>query len=208
MKKIVLLVAALVLLVMNGCLFVEAVEVRIRFFGNDQPPEVTLIYHNLSSDAESETRLKEDFADMISSWQSNADSLELAEKGFQLKDQQLYLEDGKLQARRLAVVTGNLAETLRESGQSAVAGELLSNDERMLVIDASEGTITATNAKVYKTGWNFVLTWPKEMREIYWIQRVPTNTDEYRQARRNRPVFVKMFETFQQEQAAGANERQ
>lgn len=44
--------------------------------------------------------------------------------------------------------------------------------------------------------------------EIYWIQRVPTNTDEYRQARRNRPVFVKMFETFQQEQAAGANERQ
>lgn len=95
---------------------------------------------------------------MIASYQSNADALELAEKGFELKNQQLYLEDGKLQARRLAVVTGNLAEALQESGQSAVAGELLSDDERMLVIDASEGTITATNAKVYKTGKNFVLT--------------------------------------------------
>lgn len=60
-----MLFAALVLLVMNGSLFVEAMEVRIRFFGNDQPPEVTLIYHNLSSDVESATRLKEDFADMI-----------------------------------------------------------------------------------------------------------------------------------------------
>ncbi|MDZ7266309.1 MAG: hypothetical protein ONB48_04475 [candidate division KSB1 bacterium] len=166
MKKFALLAATLVLLVMNGCLFVEAVEVRFRFFGNDQPPEVTLIHHNLSSDAESATRLKEDFADLLSSWQSNADSLELAEKGFQLKSQQLYLEDGKLQARRLAVVTDNLAEALRESGQSAVAGELLSNDERMLVIDASEGTIPATHAKAYKTGKNFVLTWPEEMREI------------------------------------------
>lgn len=198
MNRIVLLIALLAIFVMSGCLFIEAVEVRIRFPGKDQPPEVTLIYHNISSDAENQEKLQKDFEELLEYWQSKKDSTELAEDGLLLQHRDIDIIEGKLQVKTQALLTGTISEAFGEGGQSMIEAGISSNGERILIMDGKEADVTATNGKVFKTGKNYIVVWPEDLTEIYWIQRMRHSPDDVKQAQRNRPAFINMFNHYVQ----------
>lgn len=54
-----------------------------------------------------------------------------------------------------------------------------------------------------KTGKNFIVAWPEDLAEIYWILRLlpgtdgfKTSSEDFERAKRNRPAFIKMYEDY------------
>jgi hypothetical protein len=190
MKPFIPLAAALALLVVSGCLLPEKIETRIRFNEENAPAEVTIIYHNMSSEAKDDEALQSDFRELIDSWKGDKYLVQQAKQGLILKDRQVYLENGKLQAKELSVPT---EENFLEEGDMVI-----SRGERIVIVDADDAEIIETNGKILRTEQNYVIVWPEELREIYWIQRLLYDDEDKTRLERNRPKLIKMFEAYQQ----------
>jgi hypothetical protein len=190
MKPFIQLAVALALLVSTGCLMPEKTETRIRFNEKNAPAEVTVIYHNISSEAKDEEALQSDFRDLIDSWKGDQYLVQQAKQGLILKERQVYLENGKLQAKELSVPT--------EENFLVEGDMMISHGERIVVIEADEAEIIETNGKILRTEENYVIVWPEELREIYWIQRPVFDDEDNKRIERNRPQLIKMFEAYQQ----------
>lgn len=190
MKTFIFFIAIPALLAGSGCIIPEKIETRIRFNEKNAPAEVTTIYHNLSSEAKDEEALQSDFNDLIDDWKGDQYLVQQAKQGLILKDRQVYLEKGKLQAKELAVPTeGNFLEE---------EDMMISRGERIVVVKADDADIIETNGKILKTEHNYIIVWPEELKEIYWIQRGRYDEEDQKRIERNRPKLVKMFEAYQQ----------
>ncbi len=192
MKHSVQLAAALALLVVTGCLIPEKTETRIRFNEKNAPAEVTVIYHNISSEAKDEEALQSDFRDLIDSWKGDQYLVQQAKQGLILKERQVYLENGKLQARELSVPT--------EENFLVEGDMMISHGERIVVIEADDTEIIETNGKILRTERNYVIAWPETLKEIYWIQRPAFDDEDNKRIERNRPKLIKMFEAYKQKE--------
>lgn len=190
MKPFVYFIAVLALLFATGCILPEKIETRIRFNEKNAPAEITTIYHNLSSEAKDEETLQSDFNDLIKDWKGDQYLVQQAKQGLVLKDRQVYFEKGKLQAKELAVPTD----------ESFLTGEdmMISHGERIVVVKAEDADIIETNGKTLKTDQNYIIVWPEELKEIYWIQRGRYEEEDQTRIERNRPKLAKMFEAYQQ----------
>lgn len=190
MKPFIHFVAIPALLVATGCIIPEKIETRIRFNEKNAPAEVTTVYHNLSSEAKDEEALQSDFKDLIDDWKGDQYLVQQAKQGLILKDRQVYLEKGKLQAKELAVPTD----------ENFLTGEdmMISHGERIVVVKAEDADIIETNGKTLKTDSNYIIVWPEELKEIYWIQRGRYDEEDQKRIERNRPKLIKMFEAYQQ----------
>jgi hypothetical protein len=188
MKHFVHFAAALAILATSGCLMPEKIETRVRYRDNGAPPEVTTIYHNISSDAKNDEDLRKDFDDLISDWTGDHYLVEQVKEGLIVKDRQIYIEKGRLQAKMLAIpAEGNFFEDM-----------MISRGERIVVVKAEDAEIVETNAKILRTEQNYILVWPLDLKEIYWTQRWNPDPEDRTRCERNRPKLIKMFEVYKQ----------
>ena len=186
MKYMSLLLGLVFMLTMSGCLFFEKIETRIRFFDNDTPPQVTTIYHNISSIADKEKEVEEDFRELIDHWKGDKFLIEQLKEGLLVKDRQLLLEGDSINFKVSAILT------------EGYYLDLVAKGERIMIIeDADESKILETNGKVLKTEENFVIVWPEELKEIYWIQsHVSIDDDDRKQIDRNRTSIVEKVRNY------------
>jgi hypothetical protein len=201
MKRLVHFIAAAAFLALTGCLLPETIENRVRFVDKNTPPQITVIWHNISSDAKNDDELKKDFDNFIQDQiEDQDDSLQsdlfvgAREKDMLIKERKMYVEKGKLEFRVSAIPADNDIEDLASGG------------ERLLVLDMEEaGLIEETNGRLFKTDENYIIVWPETMKELYWTQRIISDKlkdkkdrDEVERWKHNRPKIVKMFEAYQQ----------
>ncbi len=181
-------IALLLILGFSGCLFVEKIETRVRFLGKNspsgepQPAQVTILYHNISSDAENEKKLQEDFEELLKGEKGEGSEDEI-EEGLIIKKRHVYIENGKINVR---------AEAVPEDGKIE---DVIANGERILVLAKQEDNeLIETNGKVFETEENYLIVWPVRLEEIYWIQRLQPDNDGKAAIERNRPKLVRMLE--------------
>lgn len=176
---------AAVLITLTGCLLPETVENRIRYVDQNTPPQITVIWRNISSDAKNDKELQEDFAELVKEADSaDTDVFVGLKKGLIIRERQVYIEDGKLNVRISGIPATGPFE------------DLASNGERMLVLDMEEAGRVETNGTLLKTEENYILVWPESMKEIVWTNRlVPGESNEdLKRWEQNRPALIKMFE--------------
>lgn len=77
---------------------------------------------------------------------------------------------------------------------------VISRGERIVIVDADDAEIIETNGKILRTEQNYVIVWPEELQEIYWIQRLLYDDEDKTRLERNRPKLVKMFEAYKQKE--------
>ncbi|MCG3119189.1 MAG: hypothetical protein ALAOOOJD_01534 [bacterium] len=200
MKPFVLCLAAAAFLALTGCLLPERIENRVVYHDKNSPPQVTVIWHNLSSDAEDEEKLQKDFDDLIKDQiEDKADTLEsdlflgARNRDMLIKERKLYLENGKLQLR------------LTATPANKEFSDLTSGGERLLVLDMEEAGAVETNGKLFKTDRNYIIVWPETQKELYWVQYFMAKTPKDKEEREawerwkaNRPKLIKLFEAYQQ----------
>jgi hypothetical protein len=192
MKSLAYSIAAAMLISLAGCIWPEEIETRVHYVDKN-PPQITVVWRNISSTAKDEKELKEDFDELVKDLEDSTASDLIAgiNKELLIKDRQIYLQGGKLQAKMSAVPSDDKFE------------DLASNGERLMVVDSEDGRIIATNGKLLKTGRNYIIVWPESLKEIYWIQSlIPDAPDrdkeDWERWKQNRPKLVKMFEAYQQ----------
>jgi hypothetical protein len=192
MKSLAYSIAAAMLISLAGCIWPEEIETRVHYVDKN-PPQITVVWRNISSTAKDEKELKEDFDELVKDLEDSTASDLIAgiNKELLIKDRQIYLQGGKLQAKMSAVPSDDKFE------------DLASNGERLMVVDSEDGRIIATNGKLLKTGRNYIIVWPESLKEIYWIQcLIPDAPDrdkeDWERWKQNRPKLVKMFEAYQQ----------
>jgi hypothetical protein len=191
MKHSVQLAAALALLVVTGCLIPEKTETRIRF--NEKMRRLKLPSFIIIYRARPKTRsAPKRFRDLIDSWKGDQYLVQQAKQGLILKERQVYLENGKLQARELSVPT--------EENFLVEGDMMISHGERIVVIEADDTEIIETNGKILRTERNYVIAWPETLKEIYWIQRPAFDDEDNKRIERNRPKLIKMFEAYKQKE--------
>jgi hypothetical protein len=198
MKPFSCFIAAAAFLVLTGCLIPETIENRVRYLDKNSPPQITVIWHNLSSDAKNDEELKKDFDNFIADQiEDQDDSLQsdlfvgARKRDMLIKERKFYVENGKLQFRVSAIPANNDVEDLASSG------------ERLLVLEMQEAGLIETNGKLFKTERNYIIVWPETVKELYWIQRLipevlKDDRDELERWKKNRPKIVKLFEAYQQ----------
>jgi len=183
--------AAVVCLVFfSSCLTAERTEIRIRYDEKDVPIEVTIRYSGISSDEEKEVDLAKDFQRMLDSWLGDAQLVDWAKKGFAVRERKVFLEGGKLQGREVLVpVENDLSDWFDEK-------LIVSNGERILVLDKDDGRIVDTNGKVVESEKNLFVVWPESAREIYFVQdyRSSWRPDAAKVIDRNAAELAKRFE--------------
>lgn len=188
-------IAVLLLLGASGCLFVEKIETRVRFLGKNSKTgepaqtQVTILYYNVSTDAETDQKLQEDFEELLKSEKAEG-SEEEVEDGMIIKKRHVYVEKGKINVR---------AEAVPEHGKIE---DVIANGERILVLEReSDNELAETNGKVFKTEENYIIVWPESLEEIYWILRLHPESDADKAAiERNRPKLVRMLEAHSKQQ--------
>jgi len=191
MKTILHLAALLALLSTSACVFVDTVETRVRFHDDGSPPEISITWRDISSSAGDPDELKEDFQNIVDAWKSDEYVAERAENGMAIKDRQMYVENGVLNFRESGV--------LIDSTEGSEWQFLVSHGERILVVDADDAEILETNGKVLETESNFVLAWPENLEEVYFLMRLGEAEEEDREdIDRNRPQLIQMFEAYVQ----------
>lgn len=184
MKRLFSFVAALLLFGMSGCLFIEKLETRVRFIKKDkdtpEQAQITLVYHNISSDAKDEKGLQKDFDELLKAVIKAGGESE-TEDGMIVKKREIAIANGKINVR---------AEAVPEDGKIE---DVIANGERILVLERDEETeLVETNATVFKTKENYLLVWPESLEEIYWIQRFHAESAEDKDAiARNQPELVR-----------------
>lgn len=191
MKHTSYMLSALLLLGASGCLFPEKIETRIKFkekakfTGEAAQPEVTIIYHNISSDAKEDDDFQKDFEELLKANQKIG-AEEETQDGIIVKERSVSIAAGKIYSRTVGVPENNRLEGV------------VANGERILVVEGEENegiVIEATNGKVLNTGKNFILVWPSDLQEIYWVQRLTPDDEEDKAAlARNQPRLVRMWE--------------
>ncbi len=189
MKHTKYLLAALLLLGMSGCLFPEKIETRVRFSGKNsktgefEQAQVTILYHNISSAAEDEKKLTQDFEELLKG-EKDEGSEDEVDDGMIIKKRHVYIENGKINVR---------AEAVPEDGKIE---DVIANGERILVLERQDDIeLIETNGKIFKTEENYIIVWPESLEEIYWIQRFHAENDDDKAAlERNRPKLVRMLE--------------
>lgn len=191
MKSLTYLTAAAMLISLAGCIWPEEIETRVQYAGKNAPPQITVVWRNISSTAKDEKELKSDFEELVEDLEDSTSNDLIAgiEKEILIKNRQIYLQDGKLQAKISAVPSEDKFE------------DLASNGERIIVVDAEAGKIIATNGKLLKTERNYIIVWPESLKEIYWTQRLIPDTPEKNDEdweiwKQNRPRLIKMFEAY------------
>lgn len=182
--------AAAVLITLTGCLLPETVENRIRYVDQNTPPQITVIWRNISSDAKNDKELQEDFAELVKEADSaDTDIFVGLKKDLIIRERQVYIEDGKLNVRISGIPRTGPFE------------DLASNGERMLVLDMEEAGRVETNGTLLKTEENYIIVWPESMKEIVWTNRlVPGEANEdLKRWEQNRPALIKMFEAYKKQ---------
>jgi hypothetical protein len=193
MKSLAYLIAAAIMISLAGCIWPEEIETRVNYAGKNTPPQITVVWRNISSTAKDEKELKSDFEELVEDLKDSTSNDLIAgiEKELLIKERKIYLQDGKLQAKISAVPGDEKFE------------DLASNGERLVVVDSEAGRIIATNGRLLETESNYIIVWPESLKEIYWIQRlIPDAPDkdeeDWKRWKQNRPKLVKMFEAYQQ----------
>lgn len=180
---------AAVFFALTGCLLPESIENRVRYVDKNTPPQITVIWRNVSSDAKNEQELQKDFEQLIDGLDStDTDIFAGFKKEIILKEWQVYVEEGKLNLRFSAIPKTGPFE------------DITSNGERMIVLDMEETGEVETNGKLLKTDENYIVVWPESMKEISWNNRFRTDESDidWKRWEQNRPKLLKMFEAYQQ----------
>ncbi|MGH7595766.1 MAG: hypothetical protein ACREOI_05405 [bacterium] len=214
MKSSAYLIAAILLVSLSGCIWPEEIETRVHYRDNNTPPQITITWRNLSSMAENEKELKDDFDRLVEDLEDSTASDLVAgiDKELLIKDRQIYLHNGKLQARIAAVPLDEKFEDLSSNGERIMVVESesggifegsSSNGEGTIVFELESGGIIETNGKLLKTDHNYIIVWPESLKEIYWIQRLIPETpnkdkEDWERWKQNRAKLIKMFEAYQQ----------
>jgi len=194
MKLFIHFLAAAMLLALTGCIIPEKIETRVRFIDKNTSPQITIIWHNISSPAENDEELKKDFDDLIEDLdKDNALTGAIGAEGEALliKDWQTNVEDGKIHLQMSGVTLHN------------IFGDIVSNGERMLILDMESGFVETTNGKLFQTDRNYIIVWPETQKELYWSQRLSSDSpkrdkSEWERWKQNRPKLIKMFEAYHQ----------
>jgi len=201
MKPLVqLLAVAAISFALNACLYPEKIENHVRYGDKNTPPQITVIWHNISSDAKNDTELKKDFDNLVADQiEDRDDTLQsdlmvgARERDMLIKERKFYVENGKLQCRVSAMPANNDFEDLASSG------------ERLLVLEMNEAGLVETNGKLFKTERNYIIVWPETQKELYWVQHfapaAPKDEDDredWARWKQNSPKLVKLFEAYQQ----------
>ncbi len=193
MKSWIYSLAAALLISLSGCIWPEEIETRVYYSDNKTPPQITVIWRNISSTAKDEKELEEDFERLVEDLRDSTASDLVAgiDKELSIKDRQIYLHKGKLLAKISAVPVDDKFE------------DLASNGERIMVVELESGGMIETNGRILKTEYNYIIVWPESLKEIYWVQRlIPDAPDkdkeDWKRWKQNRPKLIKMFEAYQQ----------
>jgi hypothetical protein len=180
-------------LTISGCILAEKTETHVYYDDNNAPPQITTIWHNISSTAENEQQLKDDFDELVGDLKDStvSDILAGIDKEMLIKERQISLQNGELQLKMSAVPVNDQFE------------DLAANGERMLILEkSSEWSIEETNGKLLETEYNYIIVWPEKAKELYWIQGLisdASNEDsDMRRWKQNRPKLIQMFEAYQQ----------
>jgi len=185
------LVAA-IFLPLSGCWIIpEKIENHVRYIDNTSPPQITVIWHNISSDADTDEELKKDFDSFIDHLKSDThQGIFLgSKKEVLIQKWEMYVENGKLQLK----VFATLADKFED---------IASHDERMLVLDNEFTGKIETNGRLLQTERNYIIVWPETANELFWSNQIYPNAfvendqEDLEKLERNRAKLLKLFEAY------------
>ena len=179
--KIVLLCVALSSV---SCLTVSEINTKIIMKENSSPTEIIIDYCDFTSTEGKMEDVHKDFNELINDWKGDQYLLDQAEEGIFIKSRDLYIRDDKIMGR----VTG-IVENLDK-----LYSFWVKNGERIMMPEDDEDfQIIETNGQIIKTPKNSLIVWPEDAKELWWKQRLVTESESFD---KNRPVMVKMLKEY------------
>lgn len=187
MKRISMLLIAMLMMSLTGCYFSETIETRITLNDKASPKATVLIeYSNISSGEANLDDVKKDFDQLIKDWQGDEYLLDRAEEGMFVKNRELFIRDGKAVGR----VTGIMKDI-----DDTYKFWDIEDEKIMLLEDDDDYELVETNGKILKTDKNILIVWPKETTELRWTQRLSEKTKS-ESFDKNQPAMVKMLQEY------------
>jgi len=157
MRKIYFLFTILFAFLLHSCIIYTTARYEIEFDQEFKTGIITVTYTNLRSSEEDPDKQENDFKDLVELLNDDEFLLDSVDDGVYIKERLLYEEGGQLNGsytgifRRLKIDSDEIKS---------------SENERTLTFDKDEGDVVISNGKVLESEDSFILTWPKEMRNL------------------------------------------
>lgn len=198
------LIVAILVFFLSGCFILpERVENHVQYVDNVSPPQITVIWHNLWSDANTDEELKKDFDEFIQQFRQNKTTEIFLGNNREvlIQSSEMYVENGKLQLRVSAIPVG---EELEDNASEAKPKfeDLASDGERILVLDKEYTGKIKTNGQLLQTERNYIIAWPEKEKALYWSNQIYPNgveeikKEDWNKAERNRVKLLKLYEEY------------
>jgi hypothetical protein len=188
MKRVYWLPFICLLFLLPACLTVETILTRIYLNGNNDLIHITILYDNISSAETLGKDVDADFEYLIDQAEDENYLLERLEQGFYIKKRRLFIRENKIMAEE-ELITRN-TETLKNEFNLALDSTVWT---MMLDKRDNDFEVISHNGKMVKTEETTSLTWPKEVREIYWKSRLRQLPESFE---RNRKQMVRELQKY------------
>ena len=201
MKWLLLLPTLIFVVMSTGCMSVGGIETIIEIQKKNEPIRVSIIYHDVSSDASGEDEVVRDFYDLVDSWQSDMHLIERMEDQFYVKKRDVQIEDGKINAYEQGIVRelDGINCYWYQHGEEEIAGTIIPPDTRIVMnIDEEGGFVVAeTNGLVVGTGKDKKIVWPKNVDKLRVLIKAKPGTEP---GAENRAKMIELLEKYLEKQ--------
>jgi len=158
MRYLYLVICILILLVtVNGCLTYAKVHYKIHFSDDFSQGTIKVIFENLRSTEEPEEKRRSDFADLLEMLEGDDFLLDTMEEGIYIKDRKLFTS--------LNMIVGEYNGVFRSLKLDDKTHQVGKN-ERMIILEKDDGDTIESNGTVVESEENFIITWPKEEKDL------------------------------------------
>ena len=148
-RKPAILIVALLLTLLVGCLISEHDEIRLTINKDGKSGVLEFTRTNIQSDESTPEKQKRDFDELISNWQSDSYLIEKMSEGYYVKDRSLRLEKGVLVWKQ-QLLFGDIRKILDSD---------IARDTLRFRLEHSD-IIASTNGTVRRYADSTVVLWP------------------------------------------------
>lgn len=157
MRKMVVLTAVLTLF-LSGCLIHEKEEVKIKLTPGGG--EIWVIKTGWKSSNEEESKILEDFDNLIKKYEKDGLEKDLAQIGVYILDKKIYLQNGKIITEYHGLLPSGSIAYLSQFKEA--------NEEIIHVMESPKDVEIETNGEIFKTQNNTIIVWSSNIKELTW----------------------------------------
>ena len=142
-------------LLLSGCINYEVNSYRIELTPSGKDCPVVTEFRNISSDLGESAKAEDDFEELIRQWKSAEIVAEQAKRGIQIKNREVWIEDGQIMARLTAAVANiRSLEDLKEEKDEWVY--YLGNDISSIKTNGTAYEEEENDLKRIRHQWNYL----------------------------------------------------